>query len=147
MRSIIFHLYWLEHFYIHWHPIQIPKLYNQKFLKIILIKRGQGQPAHINKKIPSCFHEGILQKRRRPTLPRDAVPSAQTGLTSLFGMVRGEPRRYNHLKLYPAPDAGSLSLKERLISWHTEKSTLGVDIHKKLLYSTKKQAYNKPMGY
>ena len=26
-----------------------------------------------------------------------AVPSAQTGLTSLFGMVRGEPRRYNHL--------------------------------------------------
>ena len=58
----------------------------------------------------------ILQKRRRPTLPRDAVPSAQTGLTSLFGMVRGEPRRYNHLKLYPAPDAGSLSLKERLIS-------------------------------
>ncbi len=28
---------------------------------------------------------------------RIAVPSAQTGLTSLFGMVRGEPRRYNHL--------------------------------------------------
>ena len=26
------------------------------------------------------------------------VPSAQTGLTSLFGKVRGEPRRYNHLK-------------------------------------------------
>ena len=25
------------------------------------------------------------------------VPSAQTGLTSLFGKVRGEPRRYNHL--------------------------------------------------
>ncbi len=28
---------------------------------------------------------------------KDVVPSAQTGLTSLFGMVRGEPRRYNHL--------------------------------------------------
>nr|AOE08024.1 hypothetical protein [uncultured bacterium] len=41
----------------------------------------------------------ISKTRRRPTLPRDAVPSAQTGLTSLFGMVRGEPRRYNHLKL------------------------------------------------
>ena len=40
-----------------------------------------------------------FQKRRRPTLPRDAVPSALTGLTTLFGMVRGEPRRYNHLKL------------------------------------------------
>ena len=25
------------------------------------------------------------------------VSSAQTGLTSLFGKVRGEPRRYNHL--------------------------------------------------
>ena len=27
-----------------------------------------------------------------------AVPSAQAGLTSLFGMGRGEPRRNNHLK-------------------------------------------------
>ena len=27
-----------------------------------------------------------------------AVPSAQSGLTSLFGMGRGEPRRNNHLK-------------------------------------------------
>ena len=28
-----------------------------------------------------------------------AVPSAQSGLTSLFGMGRGEPRRNNHLKV------------------------------------------------
>ena len=28
-----------------------------------------------------------------------AVPSALMGLTSLFGMVRGEPYRYNHLKI------------------------------------------------
>ena len=28
-----------------------------------------------------------------------AVPSALMGLTSLFGMGRGEPHRYNHLKL------------------------------------------------
>jgi hypothetical protein len=27
-----------------------------------------------------------------------AVPSAQAGLTTLFGMGRGEPRRNNHLK-------------------------------------------------
>jgi hypothetical protein len=26
-----------------------------------------------------------------------AVPSALTGLTTLFGMVRGEPRCYSHL--------------------------------------------------
>ncbi len=29
-----------------------------------------------------------------------AVPSAQAGLTSLFGMGRGEPRRNNHLKVF-----------------------------------------------
>ena len=28
----------------------------------------------------------------------DPVPSAQAGLTTLFGMGRGEPRRNNHLK-------------------------------------------------
>ncbi len=51
------------------------------------------------KKNPHHLLMRISKTRRRPTLPRDAVPSAQTGLTSLFGMVRGEPRRYNHLKL------------------------------------------------
>ena len=30
--------------------------------------------------------------------PTNAVPSALMGLTSLFGMVRGEPHCYNHLK-------------------------------------------------
>ena len=30
--------------------------------------------------------------------PTSAVPSALMGLTSLFGMVRGEPHCYNHLK-------------------------------------------------
>lgn len=40
------------------------------------------------------------QGRRRPTLPPGvAVPSAQTGLTSLFGMERGGPRRHGHLDL------------------------------------------------
>ena len=37
---------------------------------------------------------------RRPTLPPGlAVPSARSGLTSLFGMGRGVPRRYNHRNL------------------------------------------------
>ena len=37
------------------------------------------------------------RRRRRPTLPPvTAVPSAQTGLTSLFGMERGGPRRHGH---------------------------------------------------
>ena len=33
-----------------------------------------------------------------------AVPSAQAGLTTLFGMGRGEPRRNNHLKSLVALD-------------------------------------------
>ena len=41
---------------------------------------------------------GFSKKRRRHTLPQIAVPSAQSGLTSLFEMGRGEPRRNNHLK-------------------------------------------------
>ena len=32
----------------------------------------------------------------------NAVPSARTGLTSLFGMGRGGPRRYSHLKIINA---------------------------------------------
>ena len=35
-----------------------------------------------------AFSHG-LKKGRLPTLPLDAVPSAWTGLTSLFGMGRG----------------------------------------------------------
>ena len=38
------------------------------------------------------------KRRRRHTLPQIAVPSALKGLTSLFGMVRGETFRFNHLK-------------------------------------------------
>ena len=37
-----------------------------------------------------------------------AVPSAQAGLTSLFGMGRGEPRRNNHLKSLCKGDQFSL---------------------------------------
>ena len=51
------------------------------------------------KKTPSAL-EGVEGMGRRPTLPRvTAVPSAQAGLTSLFGMGRGEPRCYNHPSL------------------------------------------------
>ena len=31
----------------------------------------------------------LIKRGRLPTLPQDAVPSAWTGLTSLFGMGRG----------------------------------------------------------
>ena len=55
----------------------------------------------IKQKIPTICMIGILIKAAStysPTLKR-AVPSALTGLTSLFGMGRGGPRCYRHLKL------------------------------------------------
>ena len=45
--------------------------------------------------------EGGYGIGRRPTLPPvRAVPSARSGLTSLFGMGRGAPRRYYHRNLF-----------------------------------------------
>ena len=48
-----------------------------------------------------------FKERRRITLPPVAVPSALTGLTSLFGMGRGETYRYNHLKSFSEPSRGT----------------------------------------
>lgn len=52
-------------------------------------KRGK-KAWEPNEKSPSV-RTGFSQKnRRRPTLPREAVPSALQGLTTLFGMGRGD---------------------------------------------------------
>ena len=48
----------------------------------------------IKKPLHKC--EGV-RRRRRHTLPPMAVPSALLGLTSLFGMGRGEPQCNSHL--------------------------------------------------
>jgi hypothetical protein len=41
-----------------------------------------------------------IKDRQRLTLPGVIlVPSALAGLTALFGMGRGDPRRYSHLKV------------------------------------------------
>ena len=50
----------------------------------------------VQKKRSNQLNDWILKKAATYS-PTSAVPSAQTGLTSLFGKVRGEPRRYNHL--------------------------------------------------
>ena len=57
----------------------------------------------INKK--AClFRQASLKKGDDILSHITAVPSAQAGLTSLFGMGRGEPRRNNHLKSLVALD-------------------------------------------
>ena len=51
------------------------------------------------KKPLSINREGLFKNRQRPTLPGvTPVPLAQVGLTSLFGMGRGEPHRYSYRK-------------------------------------------------
>ena len=52
----------------------------------------------MGKKKPSTFVEGFKRKAMTYSPTIMAVPSALIGLTSLFGMGRGEPYRYNHLK-------------------------------------------------
>src|SRR5690606_34272363 len=45
-------------------------------------------------------HGGFCRFWRRPTLtPFTAIPSALAGLTALFGMGRGDHRRYRHQKI------------------------------------------------
>ena len=59
--------------------------------------RPKGHAAPIKKIIPTVG-SGLLKKGSDILSHITAVPSAQSGLTSLFGMGRGEPRRNNHLK-------------------------------------------------
>ena len=55
-------------------------------------------PILYNKK-PLPYLVRVLKKQGGDILSHKiVVPSALTGLTALFGMGRGEPRRYNHLK-------------------------------------------------
>ena len=52
--------------------------------------RGSTSQRHINKDTPDDFSSGVSEERQLPTLPPGlAVPSAMTGLASLFGMGRG----------------------------------------------------------
>ena len=51
-----------------------------------------------NKKSPINTDRAFQKKGGDILSHITAVPSAQSGLTSLFGMGRGEPRRNNHLK-------------------------------------------------
>ena len=74
-----------------------------------------------SKKNPHHFWWGFLKKGGDILSHRIAVPSAQAGLTSLFGMGRGEPRRNNHLRLFSlrwATCPSSLAMRSA-ISWHT----------------------------
>ena len=48
--------------------------------------------------------------------PTIVVPLALSGLTSLFGMVRGEPRCYNHLKSCPLTPKGGIVSSEMIIN-------------------------------
>ena len=54
------------------------------------IKKIPVVDTHQKKILHSLSHEGLMKVGRLPALPHCiAVPSAQAGLTSLFGMGRG----------------------------------------------------------
>ena len=56
-------------------------------------------PKNKDKKKPPTLKLKVFKKKAATYSPTIvAVPSALIGLTSLFGMGRGEPYRYNHLK-------------------------------------------------
>ena len=44
------------------------------------------------------MNNSVFDKKAATYSPTCVVPSALKGLTALFGMVRGETFRYNHLK-------------------------------------------------
>ena len=53
-----------------------------------------------NKKASYFYEALVIKDRQRLTLPGFIlVPSALVGLTALFGMGRGDPHRYSHLKI------------------------------------------------
>ena len=53
--------------------------------------------AYINKASPDIESSEACKEIGGDLLSREcAVPSARLGLTSLFGMGRGDPQRYNH---------------------------------------------------
>jgi hypothetical protein len=74
---------------------------NPQSVKIEDFQKKGNEPSIANtlfQKKRACLFRQAHKERQRHTLPQIAVPSAQAGLTSLFEMGRGEPRRNNHLK-------------------------------------------------
>ena len=78
-----------------------------------------------------------IKDRQRLTLPGVIqVPSALAGLTALFGMGRGDPRRYSHLKILgvggeviPAvPIANGITLRLALFV-PIAIGTVGLNVH------------------
>ena len=67
-----------------------PSLEAQPRISATDICHGSTSQRHINKDTPDDFSSGVSEERQLPTLPPGlAVPSAMTGLASLFGMGRG----------------------------------------------------------
>ncbi len=70
------------------------------------------------KKALYCY-KAFDKLRQRLTLPRfTVVPSARVGLTALFGMGRGDPHRYSHLKTFPAWRLSTLAVAQLALRRH-----------------------------
>ena len=89
---------------------QMPAASGQDHSSIERVGKERWVGGHGHKKAPhylrgfqSTFAKATadaIKDRQRLTLPGVIlVPSALAGLTALFGMGRGDPRRYSHLKI------------------------------------------------
>ena len=80
------------------------------------------QLVPIKKRAPIFSGWGSIKKGDDILSHITAVPSAQAGLTTLFGMGRGEPRRNNHLKrlqlLWAIMAYNSLFLEQSSINYY-----------------------------
>ena len=78
---------------------------NPQLLRLILDPRlirteSEGRTPSVQNKKPRFVRNRVFKKKGGDILSHiTAVPSARAGLTTLFGMGRGEPRRNNHLKV------------------------------------------------
>ena len=72
---------------------------------------------------PIRFGQGFQKKGDDILSHNNAVPSAQAGLTSLFGMGRGEPRRNNHLKAIRCKQLLTINYQSDNILTYWDKET------------------------
>ena len=110
---------WLQVFFKTLYKKSEPYLFRQGSLK----KGDEPSPSGehvvpIKKRTPTFSGWGSLKKGDDILSHITAVPSAQAGLTSLFGMGRGEPRRNNHLKVI-APSNSPNWGRANACSWHS----------------------------
>ena len=106
--NISFHLLFGLNCISQWYKVQIKYHYktkNPNHFRLGFSKERRRTESYARtrrsykQKTPTFTSWGFQKKGDDILSHKIAVPSALAGLTTLFGMGRGEPRRNNHLKI------------------------------------------------